>query len=236
MTTNNSWNSQDPVQVAKGGTGQSTLTTPNGILAAGTTATGAIQNIGTGSAGQVLTSNGTGLPSFQAASSGAIVLLHTITFNNTASSYDITPYLSATYETYKIIGTNIQCFAGGSDNVCLRVSTNGGSTFITTGYVFQAAVQNCGVNALQSFTGTDGFVMGYLDQNSTADRCQFEATLSGYLSPDGVQITALNANRPTQKVLTSYGYYIGTVNGLQILNLAGTNFPSGKVSIYGIAQ
>ena len=59
MPTNNSINSQDPIQVAKGGTGQSTLTTANGILAAGTTATGAIQNIGTGSAGQVLTSNGT---------------------------------------------------------------------------------------------------------------------------------------------------------------------------------
>lgn len=44
--------------VPKGGTGLSTLTTPYGILCAGTTATGNIQNAGTGTAGQVLTSNG----------------------------------------------------------------------------------------------------------------------------------------------------------------------------------
>ena len=102
MPTNNSINSQDPIQVAKGGTGQSTLTTANGILAAGTSATGAIQNIGTGSAGQVLTSNGTSLPSFQAAPSGAMVLLHTITFNNTAFNYDLTSYVTG-YDTYKFI-------------------------------------------------------------------------------------------------------------------------------------
>jgi len=71
MPTNNSINSQDPIEVAKGGTGVSTLTTANGILAAGNTALGAIQNIGTGSAGQVLTSNGTSLPSFQAAGGGS---------------------------------------------------------------------------------------------------------------------------------------------------------------------
>jgi len=72
MPTNNSINTPKPIDVSSGGTGQSTLTTANGILAAGTTATGAIQNIGTGSAGQVLTSNGTGLPSFQAAPGGGI--------------------------------------------------------------------------------------------------------------------------------------------------------------------
>ena len=58
MPTNNSINTPKPIDVSSGGTGQSTLTTANGILAAGTTATGAIQNIGTGSAGQVLTSKG----------------------------------------------------------------------------------------------------------------------------------------------------------------------------------
>ena len=71
MPTTNAINSQDPIQVAKGGTGVSTLTTANGILAAGTTATGAIQNCGAGSAGQVLTSNGaSALPSFQTPSGG----------------------------------------------------------------------------------------------------------------------------------------------------------------------
>lgn len=52
--------------VSNGGTGVADLTTAYGVLAAGTTTTGAVQNIGTGTATQVLTSNGPGvLPSFQ---------------------------------------------------------------------------------------------------------------------------------------------------------------------------
>jgi hypothetical protein len=72
MATNNSINSQDPIQVSKGGLGVNS-TTAFGILAGGTTSTGAIQNCGTGSAGQILTSNGaSALPSFQAAPAGGI--------------------------------------------------------------------------------------------------------------------------------------------------------------------
>jgi hypothetical protein len=66
-----SWTSASTLAVSNGGTGQTTLTTAYGVLAAGTTATGALQNIGTGTSTQVLTSNGPGvLPSFQAAAAG----------------------------------------------------------------------------------------------------------------------------------------------------------------------
>ena len=79
MPTNNAIDTPKPIDVPNGGTGQSTLTTPNGILAAGTSAQGAIQNIGTGSAGQVLTSNGAGaLPSFQAAGGGSGTLVQQV--------------------------------------------------------------------------------------------------------------------------------------------------------------
>lgn len=67
MPTNNSWNSQDPAQVAKGGTGIAT-TTAYAPICGGTTATGAMQAADTGlsSSGYVLTSNGaSALPSFQ---------------------------------------------------------------------------------------------------------------------------------------------------------------------------
>lgn len=57
--------------VANGGTGLAT-TTAYGLIAAGTTATGAFQQVsGTGTAGQVLTSNGAGaLPTWQASTGG----------------------------------------------------------------------------------------------------------------------------------------------------------------------
>lgn len=56
--------------VANGGTGVST-TTAYGVLTGGTTSTGAFQNAGTGTSGQVLTSNGaSALPTWQAPVSG----------------------------------------------------------------------------------------------------------------------------------------------------------------------
>jgi hypothetical protein len=57
--------------VSNGGTGQSSLTA-YGLIAAGTTSTGALQQVsGTGTSGQVLTSNGAGaLPTWQNAGGG----------------------------------------------------------------------------------------------------------------------------------------------------------------------
>ena len=70
MTTNNSWNSTNPAGVVSGGTGLATLTTAYGVVCAGTTATGPLQNAGAGLAGQVLKSGGaSALPSFQAPTS-----------------------------------------------------------------------------------------------------------------------------------------------------------------------
>ena len=58
MVTQNSWNSENPAQVAKGGTGLATLTTAYGVVCAGTTATAALQNAGAGTANQILVSGG----------------------------------------------------------------------------------------------------------------------------------------------------------------------------------
>lgn len=61
------------IPVTDGGTGVSTLTTPYGVLTAGTTATGPVQTLPSlGNSGDVLTSGGAGvLPSFLPATSGA---------------------------------------------------------------------------------------------------------------------------------------------------------------------
>lgn len=68
MATINRINSQNPIQVAFGGTGVNTLTT-YAVICGGTTSTGAIQSIASvGTANQALTSNGaSALPTFQTA-------------------------------------------------------------------------------------------------------------------------------------------------------------------------
>src|SRR5690554_3527560 len=80
MSTNNAWNSQDPAQVSKGGSGVSS-TTPFAVLCGGTTSTSPFQSVASvGTAGQVLTSNGAGaLPTFQTPSGGGGILLQSIT-------------------------------------------------------------------------------------------------------------------------------------------------------------
>lgn len=61
------------IPVSSGGTGINTTSPAYGVLAAGTTPTNPFQNIGTGTNGQVLTSNGAGvLPSFQNSSAGTV--------------------------------------------------------------------------------------------------------------------------------------------------------------------
>lgn len=82
MVTNNAWNSQDPAQVAKGGSGAATLTgvltgngtspfTANAVTQHGVVIGGASNAVGStavGTATYVLTSNGAGMdPTFQVA-------------------------------------------------------------------------------------------------------------------------------------------------------------------------
>lgn len=66
MATRNALNTQNPIEVAKGGSGLASATA-YAVLCGGTTATAALQSIASvGTSGQLLTSNGAGaLPTFQ---------------------------------------------------------------------------------------------------------------------------------------------------------------------------
>ena len=140
MPTINSWASQNPAEVAKGGTGLNNAGTAYGVLAAGTTSTSAFQNIGTGSVGQVLTSNGTGvLPSFQAAGGGGS---GSWTFLSSASAtgvntLELTSGFSDTYLTYLLTLDNVTITSAsraGGNYFIFQVSYNGGATYSTVNY------------------------------------------------------------------------------------------------------
>jgi hypothetical protein len=177
-----------------------------------------------------------------ASGSGSMILLHTITFNNTASSYNLTPYVTG-YDIYKIIGYAIESPSGHPSlrTVSLRFSTDGGATFITSGYQ----------NYNQYFSNTIGTGGAYLtDQiwlgllnHDSGFRHNFETLLTGYGTPNfgGMAQSIMSNFSPGQGVSDiSAGRYPDnasnvTLNGLQIFNISGTNFISGKVSIYGIS-
>lgn len=146
------------VSVASGGTGLTTATA-YGLIAAGTTSTGNFQQVsGTGTSGQVLTSNGAGaLPTWQSGASGNVTTSGNNAFTGANTFYN------ATGQTFAPATTNdgiiIQGRAGGSSTyrVTFATATLSGNRTLT----FPDATDTAAVlgtaqtfTALQTFSGS----------------------------------------------------------------------------------
>ena len=131
MATNNSIDSLDPIQVALGGTGNSTLTSHGVLYGNGTAAIGATSS---GTSTQLLTSNGAGVnPSFQNAPSsvsGNLVFISQLTAANSASLVIST---GLTYNNYYILMSNVVPVTNAA-SLYMYLSTNGGSTYLNSGF------------------------------------------------------------------------------------------------------
>jgi hypothetical protein len=177
-----------------------------------------------------------------------MVLLHTITFNNTASSYDITPYVTG-YEIYKFYvqrlpsnGSN-QSFATGP-RLGFQFSTDAGATWITTGYKGRMLFDKPGGVGGYDFTT----LCSIANYNLWAGvQVQSEAMLSGYGSSVCVNVHAtqggvLNQSPPSDPpfyealvAVHSSALITASTNGIRVLSDDSTIIPGGKLSIYGIA-
>lgn len=154
--TNLTTNVTGTLPVTNGGTGVATLTTAYGVLAAGTTATGALQNIGTGTSAQVLTSNGAGaLPTFQTASSGVTITDDTTTA--TALFPTFTSATSGTISAAKVTSTKLTFVPStGSLNAPQVAASNGifvNNMTIGTSYTIPSGYGAHSVGAVTLSTG-----------------------------------------------------------------------------------
>jgi len=133
--TNNAINTTKPIPVLFGGTGASSLTA-YGPICGGTTTTGAVQSISSGTANQILTSNGaSALPSFQAApSTGSLVKLATVTNSGATGNLDFISLISATYSGYFIDVSTSSGASTYSGIIAVLLSTDNGSTWLSSGY------------------------------------------------------------------------------------------------------
>lgn len=236
MTTNNSINTPKPIDVSSGGTGVAS-TTAYGVLAGGTSSTSAFQNIGTGSSGQVLTSNGAGaLPSFQAAAGGGDVVLlssqamtgvNSITFNNFV---DNTVYNSYKVEMWGISSTN--------NDIYMQISTDNGSTFVSSGYAY-ASFQYNSTNSPQFFnagssTSDTKIFLGFMWQTAISSYILSFMPFGESVASGGQGLSDFYFPGGTKQIIDS-SWYSGTTNAnaFKIYTQNATNWTAGTACLYG---
>lgn len=237
--------SYSALTVAGGGTGVTTLTTPFGVLCAGTTATGAVQTLPSlGTAGQVLTSNGAGLlPSFQSnpAGSGSMVFIAAATAAGSAT-IDFTAGITSTYDQYIL---NFSDVIPATNNVGLWVRLQSGGVFRSTAADY-AWVQSWYTTAASGFNNSSDTK---IELASTGARPLANTSTKG---ASGTLYLGTPANTATHKrIWGTYTYWetlvvggsfggwlVGVttaVTGIQFLMSTG-NITSGTFQLYGIRK
>jgi hypothetical protein len=225
--------------VAGGGTGDTSFTA-YAVICGGTSSTAALQSIaGVGSSGQVLTSNGAGaLPTFQAAAStGAVVLLHTLTASSSASLSFTSTYITSTYNVYKVIFNQVLPATGGGVQWLMDWSTDNGSTFLGSNYATGNQYNSYSSASWTNANSSTTCVLTGTTQVSTPYGLCGEITICGLAAS-----TATGPNYFGQLYLAninvlSYGFNTGssTVNNIRFKFSSG-NIASGTISLYGVTQ
>lgn len=234
MATNNAWNSNIPVSIAQGGTNATTMTNADGVVYFD----GTILNTTTvGVAGQVLTSNGPAVaPTFQAASGGGGWAL--IQTNNLVASSGVTFTTGITNAYNVFVITIASMTTSGSASYLLQLSSNGGSSYISSGYnsTWNRWQYNSG-SPSSNGTSTNAFTLTESNTGYVGG-----ATLYLYNFTNGsfptFQGNSVWANTTTGVFSDqSWGiYHTATVmNAFQIIPSTGDTL-TAEISLYGISK
>ena len=234
MATNNATNTSNPVTVAQGGTGDTSVTA-YAVLCGGTTSTGAVQSVsGVGTSGQVLTSNGaSALPTWQAASAaGSWNLIETNTASSSASLIFTSSYVTG-YTQYAVVFVNINN-ASGTTTLNMDWSVNN-STYL--GSAFQSGILSNSYNsatlANTNSTTTCPLTPSLTNTNVEVNGVIFLAFPASAISSYEGQIYL---NDTTSVYVNCYGINTGTttINNIKFSYSSG-NIASGTISLYGIS-
>lgn len=248
----------DPVfgtaSVAGGGTGATTLTgvlTGNGtspITGSAVTqytvllgdASNAVTNVsGTGTSGQVLTSNGAGAaPTWQASGSGSGVWVLIDTQTASTSSYLEFTGLTDTYQSYVVILDNVRTTSGSAVTLEMLFSNDNGSSYYGSSYK--------GGYTVFRYSGADGSTIGSFSTSSfslaravSTDICGANAYISLFGIGKAVNPRAVG----NVSWCTNSDFYAGpagvvnngitTINAIKFKYTSG-NIASGTITLYGI--
>lgn len=204
------------------------------VLFDGTTGKSVKSMASVGTAGQVLLSNGAGLPPSFGSATGTVELVATGSFSG-GSIVDFTG-LSSTYAYYILIGYDLSSVSLSSPNLLLRVSNNNGSTFDATAnsYLTNDTVSlSSGVGATY-LTLTSG--MGTIAGAQAA--VKVELFNMGVARPPIVHSEFVMykndglTSGPARYEAGGVHTYINNVNAIRILNSSGG--ATGTFKLYGV--
>ncbi len=197
-----------------------------------------------GTAGQVLQSNGSSAPTWAAASS-TVELISTATAS-TSANISFTG-LSSTYFMYLVALSNVTPDSA-SRVLCVRTSTNNGSSYDTTGYAYSIlGLQSNTVGAAQINTdssinsGTDTIRLNTAFLSSTTSAGGWSGTLSlmnfsNTAANKQILIAGSSAFQTTNiENITGAGSRLTTsaINAIQFYMSAG-NIAIGTFKLYGV--
>lgn len=222
-----------PLSVSAGGTGAGTFTAYS-VLTAGTTSTGALQNVsGVGTTGQVLTSTGaSSVPTWQAASNFVVIQSQTA---SGSSGLTFTSGITSAYNNFFLLFSDVTL--SGSIQLVVQLSVSAG-VYITTGYTSGQNIVKYNSSTLANTNFTNGLLL--IDSNSTSTISGFtylQNLTSGLNIPTAVGNVSLydTAASGAFQVFTCGSYNTtSTVIAFKILPSSGTF--SGTFTLFGYLE
>lgn len=219
-----------------GGGGGGGSTTANALASLTTTVN--VSNATAPTAGQVLTATSDSAATWQnpaAGGSGALILLSTQTANSSASIAFNSTFLTSTYTHYMIIYSGVYSSINAS-NLLLTTSTNNGSSYIASGYIWAGTFQNPGASVV-SATGANPDVATNLTLTSGVVTNSANTPASGTIN-----VFDISSPTPTYMMqFNAFGVLIngggalppGTINNIKIA--PGSGVFTGTFKLYGVA-
>ena len=173
---------------------------------------------------------------------GAWNLIQTQTVTSSVTSVEFTSGIDDTYDTYVVVFEGITMASDGYP-FTVRISTNGGSSYVAFGYAvhYEESTSNHNVYQGGNFTSTTYIRLSNSIGNATGESTNGVAYFHNLRNTSNNKIVA--GTHGSQQIAGAYskGTVVGghattaAVNALQF-GAFGQNITSGKISLYGISN
>ena len=186
-------------------------------------ATGSLSSITNGTTGQVLTAQTGADPIWSPSVAGALVWIQTQQASGVAN-LDFTTGITSTYNNYLLLIDSANCPTASSEELYIQISTNGGATWITTGYGGGSLI---GLETGQlTLTNGSSYVSASITINNATRGIGYIFTSGTNCTWSGFSATSSN---PANGVYT----VASTVANAFRITVDGTKPFSGYFSLYG---